>query len=235
MSATKKRPTRRTRDLGLLKHARYLKGSDNGPLARKIGAKIREAREKIGMSQETLAKHVGGTIRWLESVETGRCFPSQEACHRFVRVLWAKETWRDSPYKRGIGEKIDAGTNVRITVFDESFLEAWSQFALATGCTLSAVARYALERLFNDSPTLVTIKDGIAAAEKLRAQSILEACPEYVTLLRGDPLAASLVHTAPDVDWRDVAARDGYKLGSEVLLSGGQDAREDVTRNGVAS
>lgn len=233
MSATKKKIKKR--DLGLLKHARFIKGVDNGPLARKLGEKIRVTREKLGMSQETLAKHVGGTTTWLESVETGRCFPSQEACHRFVRVLWAKETWRDSPYKRGIGEKIDAGTQVRITVFDAEFLERWQQFAASTGCTISAVARYALERLFDDSPTLVTIKEGIQAAEKLRAQSILESCPEYVTLLRGDPLAATLVHTAPEVNWKDIARRDGFKLGSEVISARDPDPREDITRNGPAS
>jgi DNA-binding XRE family transcriptional regulator len=223
------------RDLGLLKHARYIKGADNGPLARKIGAKIRETREKLGMSQETLAKHVGGNARWLEAVETGRTFPSQEACHRFVRVLWAKETWKDAPYKRGIGEKINAGTDVRITVFDAPFVERWQDFARETGCTLSAVARYALERLFDDSPTLVTIKEGIQVAEKLRAQSILESCPEYVTLLRGDPLAAVLVHTAPEANWKDVATRDGFKLGTEVLLARDPDPQEDVTRSGPAS
>jgi DNA-binding XRE family transcriptional regulator len=181
------------------------------------------------MSQETLAKHVGGTTRWLEAVESGRCLPSQEACYRFVRALWGKETWRDAPYLRGLGDKLDPGTNVRVTIYDNDFLEAWHNFAQSTGTTLSAVARYALERLFNDSPTLVTIAEGIKEAEKLRAQSILEACPEYVTLLRGDPLAAVLVHTAPNVNWKSVAERDKFALGNDVLLRDKQEPVEDVT------
>lgn len=219
----------RKKDTGLLKHGRYLKHLDNGPLARKLGASIQKGREAIGLTRESLAKHIGATEKYVRDVEEGRCLPSQEAARRFVEVIWAKKTWKDSPSYAAIGTRIDAATQVRISVYDKAFLERWHDFASATGCTVSAVARYALERLFDDSPTLVTIAEGIKAAEKMRAQSLLEAYPEYVQLLRGDPLAAQLVHLAPDVDWRPIAAVEGYKLASDTLL--GADKRD----NGPAS
>jgi transcriptional regulator with XRE-family HTH domain len=228
------RGARRTKDLGLQKHGRYLKGIDQGPIGRRIGAKVKEGREAAGLSIEALAKHVGGTPKWLEAVESGKTLPSQEAAYRLVKAIWNKTTWRDKPHMRGIGEKLDVGYQVRISVYDKAFLAEWQQFAAATGSTLSTIARYAMERLFADGPTLVTIKEGVAVAEKMRALSLLEAYPEYVQLLRGDPLAAQLVHQAPEVNWTSIAERDGYRLGSDVILAGGRDASEDVTTTGPA-
>lgn len=181
------------RDMGLLRKGRNLAAVDNGPLGRALGKKITELREAAGLSLEQLAHHIGATPRHMEWMESGKSMPTQECAYRIYRVIFGRETWRDAPNLRGIGDKVPPGYTVRVEFYDEELLKRWETFAATTGCTMSAVARYALERLFDHEPTLVTIKEGIEIAEKLRAQSLLENCSEYVTILRGDPLAAKLI------------------------------------------
>lgn len=183
----------KSRDMGLMRKGRYLSAVDNGPLGRALGKKITQLREAAGLSLSQLATHIGATEKHLDMVERGKSFPTQEMAYRVYRAIFSRETWRDSPNLRGVGDKVEPGYDVRVKFYDEELLKRWETFAASTGCTMSAVARYALERLFDHEPTLVTIKEGIEIAEKMRAQSLLEACSEYVTILRGDPLAAKLV------------------------------------------
>lgn len=206
---------RKKRDLGLVRHARYLSVVDVGPVGIALGNAVKALREAAGMSHEALAGHIGGTARWLQAVEAGKSMLTQEAAYRIYKVIFGRETWRDAPNLRGLGERIDPGYNVRVTFFDEEILQRWRAFAAATGCTMSAVARYALERLFDHEPTLTTIKEGIDIAEKMRAQSLLESCPEYVGLLKADPLLAKVI-AAKAPGWKSVAD-DSKSLAIEKL------------------
>ncbi len=194
---------RKKRDLGLIRHSRYLSAVDVGAVGVALGKRGKELREAAGLSTEALAKHIGATAIYVEKVESGKVHLTQEGAYRWVKACLGRETWRDAPNLRGIGDKADPGVIVRITLFDDEIIERWHAFAAATGSTLSAVARYALERLFDHEPTLLSIKEGVAIAEKMRAQALLESCPAYVAMLKADPALARIIG-ASGATWKPV-------------------------------
>ena len=50
----------------------------------RLGQKIQEGREKAGLSQESLAEHVGVSVTSISNIERGANYPSFE---NFVKIL----------------------------------------------------------------------------------------------------------------------------------------------------
>lgn len=193
------RPARRKkRDMSLVRRSRLVNVVDNGPLAVAIGSQVRKLRKAAGMTREVFAEHCGTTAKHIAHVETGRVFPTEELAFRVLQVLFGRKTWRDTPNMRGLGDMVEGGIEVKIRIYDRAQLERWKQFAAETGMTLGSVFRYALERLFAHEPTLITIREGIEAAERLRAESILESCPQFVALLKADAALAQAINLSAE-------------------------------------
>ena len=56
-------------------------------MERRIGAVIREARRRAGLSQEALAEQTGLSVKSLSSLETGRTRPSVATLERLAKAL----------------------------------------------------------------------------------------------------------------------------------------------------
>jgi transcriptional regulator with XRE-family HTH domain len=174
-----------------------------GPQAREIGNKLRVLRESRGWSTAVAARHMGMKRGAYERVESGAIIASREVQRRAIRVFFKQESWASVSSKPALPEYRGRARNrreMRIWWYDDALYKALEKFALAGNYSMSAVIVGAVERLLRDEPALVTVKAAIEQAERFRSQSILEANPDLVLLLEGDPIVAKLAGQVEQVE-----------------------------------
>lgn len=185
---------------------------DYSPLALKVGKKMRAVREATGYSIRATAEAIGVRSSYYKAIEEGRFFPSQELQRRFVRWAFKKHDWRLHPTIPAKAFKRKLHKVVGLNIYDKAFYRQWEQTAKEVGCSMMAFAEEAIRRLMADEPTIVSIKQAIKTAERMREQQILDANPDLFSILDADPVIAKLVHKTEEVQVLPARPPDDEKL-----------------------
>lgn len=172
---------------------------DYSPLAVQIGQAMKAIREGLGYSPTAVATELGCRLDIYKKIEEGRFPPTRELRRRFVRYCFANESWRSHPTLPATVRKRQEGISYNIRFYDTDLVDQWKTKAHAIGASMSAFAEEAIRRLIADEPTIVSIKQAIQSAERMRAKQILDANPDILEILEGDPLQARLVHMTTEV------------------------------------
>ena len=70
----------------------------------RIGWRVKECRERLGLSQEQLAEKMGVTVNYISTIERGKSFPR---CERLILLLNALETNADSIFYDAVKHSSD--------------------------------------------------------------------------------------------------------------------------------
>lgn len=182
------------------------------PKAIELGEKLKAVREAIGASVNEACIALACHSSYYKSIEEGKLLPSHELRQRFIRWAWEYNTWEKHPTIPAVVRKPRDHKPVLLRVYDKDFYERWRLAAQSCGFSMTAFAVVAIERLLEHEPTLVTIREAVSKVEDARWQMILEANPDILDILNGDPLQARYIHSTceaspvhPETSLRGVA------------------------------
>ena len=165
------------------------------PKAIELGEKLKAVREAIGASVNQACVALACHSNYYKACEEGRLLPSREFRQRFIRWAWAYNTWEKAPTIPAAPKKPQQAKVVALRVYSRDFYERWRLAAQSCGFSMTAFAMVAIERLLEHEPTMTTIKAAVKKVEDARWQMILEANPDILDILNGDPLQARFVHS----------------------------------------
>lgn len=165
------------------------------PKAIELGEKLRAVREAIGASVNEACIATACHGNYYKACEAGRFLPSYEFRQRFIKWAWEYKTWEKAPTIPAAPKKPRKHKPVLLRVYDPDFYSRWELAARTSGFSMTAFAIVAIERLLEHEPTMVTIRQAVQKVEDARWQMILEANPDILDILKGDPLQARFVHS----------------------------------------
>ena len=164
------------------------------PKAKRVGKKLREIRECIGMSQAEAGLHLGVEQQTVAAYESGRILPGREMQRRFILTYFGKWSWKGAPAApavQGAYRGDDVMAKVRLSPGSQKRLD---ELCKRFECSAGAAIELAIELLHDNQPVITTLKEAGRRYEDLRWRSILEANSDIGTILDADPIMARIAH-----------------------------------------
>jgi transcriptional regulator with XRE-family HTH domain len=176
---------------------RSIEREDN-PLARAIGAKIQAVLKQRGESVRTLAHHLGMKFTKVRDYTYGYRVPGPAEAKRIEawmtrRISYAKEKKFQPAHKR---PNLEGWRKLTIRVPPMVWRRLRAQ-ASRLNYPISAFCVLAVERLLDDEPTLLTIKDACRRVLDARMAWALEEAPALKNILQVEMAVLELLTRQP--------------------------------------
>lgn len=164
------------------------------PHAKRVGKKLKEIRECVGLTQKEAARHLGVEEKTLSKYETGILVPGREMQRRFLLYYFGKWSWQTAPSAPAVmGSSRKSLLRTKISISQAS-AKKLDELCKRFGASAGAIVELALEQLHDNVPVLTTLKEAARKYEDLRWKSILETNQDLSTILESDPIMARIAH-----------------------------------------